>query len=65
MNAKTDTNVAHRIEQLLARVAGVRRGTECDRPVKFDRRGQAHAQQVAEAERTANARSISPRNREG
>lgn len=40
-------SVADRVQALLNRVAGVRRGSECDRPTKFDRRGQSHAREVA------------------
>ena len=37
---KTETNIAAKIDQLLARVAGVKRGSECPRPTRFNRRGQ-------------------------
>jgi hypothetical protein len=43
----TPLSVADRIEALLARVEGVRRGSDCPRPIKFDRRGEQHAQSVA------------------
>jgi hypothetical protein len=46
-----DDTVASRIEALLARCEGIRRGSECSRPVMFDQRGERHARSVAEAER--------------
>ena len=42
-----ETSVAHRIDALLARVAGIRRGSECPRPVKFNAAGERHAREVA------------------
>ena len=52
-----ETNIATKIEQLLARVEGVRRGSECPRPIKFDRHGEAHAAQIAARDRQAERRS--------
>lgn len=46
-----NTSVATKIDQLLQRVAGVKRGTAIDRPTKFDRRGQQHAEAVARKDR--------------
>ena len=42
-----EQRVDERIEALLARVEGVRRGTTIDRPVVFGAAGQAHATAVA------------------
>lgn len=43
-------SVADRLEALLARVAGVRRGSDIGRPTTFDVRGQRHAAAVAAAD---------------
>ena len=46
-----DDAVASRIEALLARCDRVRRGSEIDRPTRFDEQGQQHANQVAARDR--------------
>jgi hypothetical protein len=40
--------VACRVEQLLQRVQGVKRGTTITRPTGFNARGQAHANRIAQ-----------------
>jgi len=41
------TNVATKIDQLLARVAGIRRASDLDKPTKFDAEGEAAARRIA------------------
>ncbi len=48
---RLDERVNDRIEALLARVAGIRRGSEIARPHVFDRDGERHANQVAARDR--------------
>ena len=45
-----DETVSRRIEALLARCDQLRRGSDCPKPVTFDRRGQAHAEAIARQE---------------
>ncbi len=47
-----DQTVADRIESLLARVEGVRRGATIDRPTRFNREGERHARRVAQADQS-------------
>lgn len=52
--ARLNESVAARLEALLARCDRIRRGSDCPRPVRFDRRGQRHAEQVAKQEADRN-----------
>jgi hypothetical protein len=54
--APDSDNVATKIDQLLARVAGIRRGSECSRPVRFDQRGERHAREVAQRDAAVHPR---------
>jgi hypothetical protein len=49
-----DETVSSRIQALLARCEGIRRGSDCPRPVRFDRDGERHAKQVAKQEADRN-----------
>jgi hypothetical protein len=51
-NRRLEESVADRIEALLARCEGVRRGS--DLPVLFDARGEAAAQAIAAADKAKN-----------
>lgn len=44
---RLNERVAARLEALLARVDGVRRGSDIDRPVTFNADGEQHAQSIA------------------
>ena len=53
-----NTSVADKIAALLERTDKLKRGTAISRPTRFNAAGQAHAQQVATAEKALIARSI-------
>lgn len=42
--------VNDRIKALLNRVQGIKRGSECSRPTRFDVQGEANAQRIAAAD---------------
>ena len=45
---RLNERVNNRLEALLARVEGIRHGTEINRPTKFNAAGQAHANRIAQ-----------------
>jgi len=50
------TNVATKIELLLQRCDRLRRGSECERPTRFNQQSEPHAQQVAAADAAVHSR---------
>lgn len=48
------TSIATKINELLERVANVRRGSDLDRPTRFDREGEHHARQIAQRDQENN-----------
>ncbi len=52
-----EETVASRIEALLARCDRVKRARDIGRPTRFDRAGEAHANQIAARDRQPERRS--------